>query len=91
MASEVNVWAHGKWYGPSYPAAGDLPADPTETNERADEAVRDAQPEPPPRAGSGSSRAKWAAYATEQNVEFGDEDTRDDIIDACQAAGVPVD
>lgn len=26
MAPDVNVWVRGKWYGPSYPDAGDLPA-----------------------------------------------------------------
>lgn len=110
MASEVNVWFRGKWYGPSYPDAGDLPAgravvndstrpEPvlTATQNATFEQVaaeqfgaRDAQPSPPPKTGPGSSRAKWVTYAAEHGVTVGSDDTRDDIIDACEAAGVPV-
>lgn len=106
------MWFRGKWYGPSYPDAGDLPVGRTVVNDtgRAEQVLspaqtsvvesvveqgaglsRDAQPVPPPKAGAGSSRVKWAAYAAAHDVAFDGDATRDDIIDACAAAGVPID
>lgn len=75
-ALEVNVWWDGRWYGPSYPGAGELP-------------VGDLNIEPPPKAGPGSSKAKWAEYAEDMDVDVPDGADRDGIIAACEAAGVP--
>jgi len=48
-------------------------------------------PKPPPRSGSGSGRDAWAAYATEHGVDVTEDlKTRDDIIAACELAGIPV-
>jgi hypothetical protein len=44
----------------------------------------------PPRSGPGSGRAVWVAYAQDNGVEVTDDlKTRDDIIAACDLAGVP--
>lgn len=88
MAPKVNVWSGGKWYGPSYPDAGDLPAAPEA--QPVAQAVEGSAPTPPPKAGPGSSRAKWAAYADANDVEVPDGADRDDIIAALRAAKVPV-
>lgn len=42
----------------------------------------------PPKGGAGSSTEAWAAYAAGK-VEVGPDATRDDIIAALEAAGVP--
>lgn len=98
-APEFNVWMGGAWYGPSYPEAGMPPAPESDASE-ASEAVAEpvvspgqADPagDPPPKAGSGSSRAKWADYAALHNVAVSDDDTRDDIVAAVAAAGVRTD
>lgn len=44
-------------------------------------------PKPPPKAGSGSGRAKWAEYAAAHGVEVTDDMSRDEIVDAVEAAG----
>lgn len=44
---------------------------------------------PPPKAGKGSSREAWAEYADANDVGYGPDDGRDDIIAAVEAAGVP--
>lgn len=44
---------------------------------------------PPPHAGRGSGRDAWAAYAEGHGVDADGLD-RDEIIGACQEAGVPV-
>lgn len=44
----------------------------------------------PARAGRGSSKEAWAEYATKHEVTVPDGASRDDIIAACAAAGVPV-
>jgi len=41
-------------------------------------------PEPPPRAGAGSSRDAWADYAASQGIEVTDDMTRDDIVAALE-------
>jgi len=46
---------------------------------------------PPPKAGSGSSRARWLAYADTHGVTVDADATRADIIAALHAAGVPTD
>lgn len=45
----------------------------------------------PPQSGPGSGKDVWAAYADSKGVEYDDDATRDEIIAACKAAGVPVD
>lgn len=40
----------------------------------------------PPKAGAGSGKAAWAAYADRLGVEFDPDDGRDDIIAAVEAA-----
>lgn len=45
-------------------------------------------PEPPPRAGRGSSQQAWQAWAERAGVTFDGDMTRDQIIDACVTAGV---
>lgn len=42
----------------------------------------------PPRAGAGSSRDAWVAFAASRGVHVEDEDKRDDIITALVDAGV---
>jgi hypothetical protein len=49
----------------------------------ADEA---AASEAPPRAGRGSGRDEWAAYASSLGVAFDDDATRDEIVAAVDAA-----
>jgi hypothetical protein len=41
--------------------------------------------EAPPKAGAGSSRDAWVAYAESKGVEVTDDMTRDDIVDAVEA------
>jgi hypothetical protein len=45
---------------------------------------------PPPRAGKGSGLQPWADYATANGVEFEDGAGRDEIVAACEDAGVAV-
>jgi hypothetical protein len=44
---------------------------------------------PPPKAGQGSSKAAWEKYATDRGVHVDEDATRDSIIAALDAAGVP--
>jgi hypothetical protein len=44
----------------------------------------------PPRAGAGSGKDAWRDYAAANGVQVADDATRDDIIAACEAAGVTV-
>lgn len=46
--------------------------------------------DPPPIAGAGSSKARWADYARANGVEVSDGASRDEIVDAVRSAGVPV-
>jgi uncharacterized protein YycO len=39
---------------------------------------------PPPKAGKGSSRDVWAAYAADRGVDVDDDMSRDDIIEAVE-------
>ena len=48
-----------------------------------------AAAQPPPKAGPGSGRTRWAEYADAHSVQVLVDDTRDDIIAAVAAAGVP--
>lgn len=60
---------------------------PDEDDEAVTEPAPDL-PDPPPRAGRGSSQAAWQLWAGLAKVTVTDGATRDDIIDACVAAGV---
>lgn len=44
---------------------------------------------PPPHSGPGSGRSAWAAWAADHQVPVTDAMSRDQIIEACEAAGVP--
>jgi hypothetical protein len=57
-----------------------------EVVEAEPEAESDLEPEDqaPPRAGAGSGRDVWAAYAESQGVEVTDDMTRDEIIAAVE-------
>lgn len=62
------------------------------TNPKAwgeDEAAEAASDGPPPKAGRGSGKEAWAAYAEAKDVEFDADASRDEIIAAVEAAGVP--
>lgn len=48
-----------------------------------------AEGTPPPKSGRGSSVEAWAAYADAHDVTVDDDAKREDIIAACEAAGVP--
>lgn len=45
--------------------------------------------EPPPQGGPGSSRSAWLDYAAALSVDVAEDASREDIIAACEAAGVP--
>ena len=69
---------------------------PAETPERpARETTVPQTPEtpedPPPRSGAGSGREPWAAYATRHQVQVTADMRREDVIAACEAAGVATD
>ncbi|MET7395614.1 hypothetical protein ABZS66_19200 [Dactylosporangium sp. NPDC005572] len=49
----------------------------------------DSASKPPPRAGAGSDRESWAAYATRNGVDVAADAKRDEIIAALDTAGVP--
>lgn len=99
-AAEHNVWVGGKWYGPSYPAAGDIPEEllggaeldldgpDFDELDPDDPAAAPSDPTPPPKAGPGSGKAAWATYAEAFGVEVPADASRDDIVEACEAAGV---
>lgn len=44
----------------------------------------ESQPEEPPRAGSGSGRDAWRAYAEARGIEVSPDATRDEIIAATE-------
>lgn len=76
----------------SYGPGDTVPADVAKriTNPDVWEGSDDAESDgPPPRAGAGSSKDKWVAYAEANGVTVDEDATRDDIIAAVEAAGVP--
>lgn len=48
----------------------------------------DASPAEPPRAGKGSGRDVWAAYAASRGVEVPGDASRDDIVSALTERGI---
>lgn len=68
--------------GGADPSAGELPL-----------TVDDHEPAaagPPPRSGKGSGEGAWRKYAEDAGVDVTAIDGRDDIIAACEDAGIPV-
>ena len=63
--------------------------DSVEGSEPAEQHDEPAGDGPPARRGGGSGRAAWAEYATRHGVAVGEDDTRGDIIAACELAGLP--
>ncbi|WP_280393050.1 hypothetical protein [Nocardia wallacei] len=45
---------------------------------------------PPPQGGTGATRQRWADYASAKGVEVDADWKREDIIAACEKAGIPV-
>lgn len=75
------------------PAPSGPPANPGDDEDgpvRVTEPAPAAQPtpSPPPRAGRGASLEAWQRYAIQADVAVEDGMTRDDIIAACELAGV---
>lgn len=84
--SSVPDWAKAKISNPAVwakDAESDVPG-------QVDEVDDDHGDGPPPQGGAGASRAKWAAYAEANNVAVQEDWKREDIIAACEVAGVAV-
>lgn len=66
------------------------PGDPGTSTEGVTDAEADSveRPAPPARAGRGSSAEAWRTWATNAGVTVPDDASRDDIIAACERAGV---
>ncbi|WP_227979979.1 hypothetical protein [Nocardia spumae] len=84
--SALPAWARDKISNPNVWAKDDK----TEAAPEADAVDDDHGDGPPPQGGAGASRAKWAAYAEANNVVVQEDWKREDIIAACEAAGVAV-
>jgi hypothetical protein len=95
LITNPGVWAEAPDPAPSAPVLA-----PTGTvNQEADPGAPavvepDEEPAPdiavPPRTGKGATRDAWAAYATAHGGDVPDGAGRDDIINACISAGIPV-
>lgn len=48
-----------------------------------------AQDGPPPKGGAGSGAPAWREYAARNNVEVAEDASREDVVEALTAAGVP--
>ena len=89
-----NVFVGGSWYGPAYGNADRVPAEVAEQigglaweAQAAPEVIPAAVPgQAPPRAGRGSGRDAWAAYAASRGVDVPGDASREDIIAAVDAA-----
>lgn len=68
-------------------AATEQPAAPAA--EPAEPEVQEEVDGPPPKAGKGSSTDAWANYAERHGVQVELDAGREDIIAACEQAGVP--
>jgi len=100
LRSFVHVPVGMDWvvYGPDDEVPAEHAALITNPKAWADEAPTEQAEEPtvaseanadePPRAGAGSSRDAWVAFAESRGVHVEDEDKRDDIIAALVDAGV---
>jgi hypothetical protein len=68
---------------------GDLPEHLSQAAESGGEPVQEGgREEAPPRAGKGSGRDVWAAYAAERGVQVDGDASRDDIIDQLTERGL---
>jgi hypothetical protein len=70
------------------PISEPAPDGPSDEDDEAVEEPAPDLPEPPPRAGRGSSLPAWQAWAEQADVDIDSDMTRDQIIDACTRAGV---
>lgn len=77
---DVPSWAAKQITNPKAWAGSD-----TETPEPTADATAG---EPPPKAGRGSNREAWVAYAQASGVQVDDDASRDDVVAALDAAGV---
>lgn len=93
--TELPAWAVGRVgkhvldSGQQEPAAGAKPAEPS---------LNPPPPQPsgpvgtpPPKSGKGSTDAAWTKYASDNGVAVTEEMSRNEVIAACEAAGVPTD
>lgn len=76
--SDVPTWAASRMTNPDI---WDLP----------DVEVLAERLEVPPKSGAGSSAWAWVVYAKSAGLEVKPDAKRDDVIAACEAAGVPTD
>lgn len=80
--------------GDDVPAwAADLITNPTawsSEEDTEDTPEGDESPPVPPTSGKGSGRDAWAAYANAKGVEVEEDMSRDDIVAACELAGIPI-
>ena len=74
---EVPDWAAALITNPNCWVDGELP--------KGKDSGPAADGDAPPRAGKGSGRAEWAAYAESVGVQVDDDATRDEIIAAVDA------
>jgi hypothetical protein len=65
------------------------PATPKPLKPRGPESQPQGEDGPPPKTGKGSSADAWAIYASAKGVTVELDAKREDIIDACEKAGVP--
>ncbi|WP_280319873.1 hypothetical protein [Nocardia wallacei] len=95
--SDVPDWAREKITNPH---VWDTPPEPVVIGKSGGEATDDpagsetvetqSSDGPPPQGGTGATRQRWADYATSKGVEVDADWKREDIIAACEKAGVPV-
>lgn len=78
------------WAEDSAEVAPEVVVDDTEQGS-VGEVPAPAGSEAPPRAGKGSGRDAWAAFAESRGVLVEDTDSRDEIIAAVQDAGIQID
>ncbi|MEV0357110.1 hypothetical protein AB0H71_13715 [Nocardia sp. NPDC050697] len=85
---DVPEWAAKQIKNPLAWGEGEKAPEPTPA------VVSDSGDGPPPQGGAGASRQRWADYATPllaaKGVEVQEDWKREDIIAACEKAGVPV-
>lgn len=88
--STVPSWARDRVTNPAAYADAAQPEAAEDEGQGDGETAGDGdQGGPPPKAGRGSSAEAWAAYAATHDVAVAPDASRDDIVAACEAAGVP--
>lgn len=90
--SDLPAWAKERITNPDVWDKLDSEPDPKRRGEDGAEgqtAGEPVGPTPPPKSGAGSSADAWLEYASAQGVDVEQDAKRDDIIAACDAAGVP--